>query len=286
LRGCIKDHAFKHRVLLMAYPPNLTHLLQGEDVVVFRSKSSTWDNCVQFFNATHVRPFSLRNLGNGLQWLYHGAPQWDIAPMFTRKAATAMFKQTGLVPFNPHAIDRSTLRPTLQFDDIRNEVPPAEEQAAVDLTRKSGMERENAELKMKLADAERKRKDAEERLDDMAAEIRLPGGKKIKFAWGGLANHPEAMARASLEKAKMAVLAADPNIAPKVPPKKRDCSGIPIAECSRWTVEYLVTECKRRGLRHAGKKPELVARLLVDLDLEAAKAQMLPFNGQSIGVYF
>ena len=178
------------------------------------------------------------------------------------------------------------MRPTLQFDDIRNEVPPAEEQAAVDLTRKSGMERENAELKMKLADAERKRKDAEERLDDMAAEIRLPGGKKIKFAWGGLANHPEAMARASLEKAKMAVLAADPNIAPKVPPKKRDCSGIPIAECSRWTVEYLVTECKRRGLRHAGKKPELVARLLVDLDLEAAKAQMLPFNGQSIGVYF
>ena len=119
---------------------------------------------------------------------------------------------------------------------------------------------------MKLADAERKRKDAEERLDDMAAEIRLPGGKKIKFAWGGLANHPEAMARASLEKAKMAVLAADPDLAPKVPPKKRDCSGIPIAECSRWTVEYLVTECKRRGLRHAGKKPELVARLLVDLD--------------------
>ena len=79
---------------------------------------------------------------------------------------------------------------------------------------------------------------------------------------------------------------ADHDIAPKVPPKKRDCSGIPIAECSRWTVEYLVTECKRRGLRHAGKKPELVVRLLVDLDLEAAKAQMSPFNGQSIGVYF
>ena len=62
-------------------------------------------------------------------WLYEGAPQWLIELMFTCAAAQEMFRKMGLVLFNLLAIDRSALRKTLGMEDIRTEVPPAEEQA-------------------------------------------------------------------------------------------------------------------------------------------------------------
>jgi hypothetical protein len=210
--------------------------------------------------------------------------------MFTRVAAQEMFRKTGLVPFNPLAIDRSVLRKTLEMDDIRTEVPPAEEQAREDATAASGTERENLELKMELADMKRKCQVLEEQVHEVTADVRMTCGKKIKFGWGGLINHPDAMARAALEKAKVTELAANPKTAPKPAAKPRDCSQIPVRDCARWTVAALVDELKHRGLKHKGNKGVLVARLLVDEDLKAAKARNCrncdPVTSQSLGVYF
>ena len=112
-----------NKVHLFAYPPDLTHLLQGLDKVVFRKKSTNWAKFVTHINKTRSHRFTLRDLGRGLSALYLGNEDAGVFPTFTAAIAQSAFEHTGVFPFNPQAIDRSHLRPTAEIASPSNQAP-------------------------------------------------------------------------------------------------------------------------------------------------------------------
>ena len=98
---CVSEFYIDHGIILYCFPPHASHILQPLDVTVFGPLKKQWNKSIDVFKEEFKIPMTR----------HHFFKTFDRAWKETtdKKHSIAGFKSTGLVPFNPDAVDYGKL---------------------------------------------------------------------------------------------------------------------------------------------------------------------------------